>query len=96
LSTFDIANETPYFFPNPQDRLKKETGAGFEDTATFSPAPIAFLADEINKPLAFLRRGFPELRFTTSIHGEPLRRCCGLGNATKRHSLPIGLRKARH
>jgi hypothetical protein len=66
----DIANETPYFFPDLQDRLKKVAGADFEDTSAFSPAVIAFLADEINKPLALLRREFPELRFTTSIHGD--------------------------
>jgi hypothetical protein len=66
----DIANETPYFFPDLQERLKKVAGAEFEDTSAFSPAVIAFLADEINKPLALLRREFPELRFTTSIHGD--------------------------
>jgi hypothetical protein len=66
----DIANETPYFFPDLQDRLKKVSGTDFEDSARFSPAAISFLADEINKPLAYLRREFPELRFTTSIHGD--------------------------
>lgn len=66
----DIANETPYFFPGLDERLKKVQGAGFEDTSTFSPATIAFLAEEINEPLALLRREFPELRFTTSIHGD--------------------------
>lgn len=66
----DIANETPYFFPGLDDRLKKVQGVGFEDTPTFSPATVAFFTDEINKPLALLRREFPELRFTTSIHGD--------------------------
>ena len=66
----DIANETPYFFPDLADRLKKETGAGFNDGAVFSQAQISFLAGEINKALGLLRREFPELRFTTSIHGD--------------------------
>src|SRR5438445_3674325 len=66
----DIANETPFFFPDFTDRLKKATGAGFDDLARFSPEQSTFLADEINKPLALLRREFPELRFTTSIHDD--------------------------
>jgi hypothetical protein len=66
----DIANETPYFFPGIQARLKKATGAGFEDLSVLSDAQKAFLADEINKALGLLRREFPELRFTTSIHGD--------------------------
>ena len=66
----DIANETPYFFPDLEERLRKETGAGFNDGPVFSPAQISFLAGEINKALGLLRREFPELRFTTSIHGD--------------------------
>jgi hypothetical protein len=66
----DIANETPYFFPDLQDRLKKIAGVGFDDSPVFSPATISFLAEEVNKPLNLLRREFPELRFTTSIHGD--------------------------
>ena len=66
----DVANETPYFFPDFLDRMKKAGGAGFDDLPRFSPAQIGFLADEINKPLAMLRREFPELRFTTSIHDD--------------------------
>lgn len=65
----DIANETPYFFPDLQSRLKQATGEGF-DTPSFSPAQISFLSNEINKALALLRREFPELVFTTSIHGD--------------------------
>jgi hypothetical protein len=66
----DIANETPYFFPQLQERLKQATGAGFGGSAAFTPAQISFLANEINKPLALLRREFPELVFTTSIHAD--------------------------
>jgi hypothetical protein len=66
----DIANETPYFFPDLQERLRKETGASFNEGDIFSPAQISFLAGEINKALGLLRREFPELRFTTSIHGD--------------------------
>jgi hypothetical protein len=66
----DLANETPYFFPGFGERLKKATGVGFGDLAAFSPAQSAFMAEEINKGLGLLRREFPELRFTTSIHGD--------------------------
>lgn len=66
----DIANETPYFFPGFQERIKSTTGKGFGDLPAFSAEQIAFMAEEINKALALLRREFPELRFTTSIHGD--------------------------
>jgi hypothetical protein len=66
----DIANETPYFFPGLQEQLKKATGAGFDEYPVFSTAQVSFLATEINKALGLLRREFPELRFTTSIHGD--------------------------
>lgn len=66
----DIANETPYFFPGLQEQLKRATGEGFEESSVFTPAQSAFLANEINKALGLLRREFPELRFTTSIHGD--------------------------
>lgn len=66
----DIANETPYFFPQFEERLKEETGAGFDDLPEFSASQRAFFAKEINGALGILRREFPELRFTTSIHGD--------------------------
>lgn len=66
----DIANETPYFFPGIDERMKKVTGAAFGEFPAFTAAQSAFLADEINKALGLLRREFPELRFTTSIHGD--------------------------
>ncbi|HUX43747.1 MAG TPA: cellulase-like family protein [Terracidiphilus sp.] len=66
----DIANETPYFFPDFSERFKAVTGKGFGEVASFSPEQKAFLAGEINKSLKLLRREFPELRFTTSIHGD--------------------------
>jgi len=66
----DIANETPYFFPEFSERLKKAAGAGFGDLPAFSTAQITFMAEEINKALGLLRREFPELRFTTSILGD--------------------------
>lgn len=66
----DIANETPYFFPDFEERLKKTTGVGFGDLPAFSEAQSAFMANETNKALGLLRREFPELRFTTSIHGD--------------------------
>jgi hypothetical protein len=70
IAYVDIANETPYFFPDLQDRIKKVAGTEFEETSVFSPAVISFLAHEINQPLNLLRREFPELRFTTSLHGD--------------------------
>jgi len=66
----DIANETPYFFPGLQEQLKRATGEGFEESSVFTPTQSSFLANEINKALGLLRREFPELRFTTSIHGD--------------------------
>ncbi len=66
----DIANETPYFFPDLEERLKKATGVGFDDGATFSAAQSSFFAEEFNGALGLLRREFPELRFTTSLHGD--------------------------
>lgn len=66
----DIANETPYFFPGFLDRFKKETGSGWGDLPAFSTAQSDFIAKEVNGALRLLRREFPELRFTTSIHGD--------------------------
>lgn len=66
----DIANETPYFFPGFLDRFKKEASCGWSDLPAFSPAQSAFIAREVNEALHLLRREFPELRFTTSIHGD--------------------------
>ena len=65
----DIANETPYFFPDFEKRLKEATGAGWEVSA-FTAAQIAYLKEEIGGALGLLRREFPEVRFTTSIHGD--------------------------
>lgn len=66
----DIANETPYFFPGLMERFQKVTGASWGESHVLSPAQISFMTEEVNKPLALLRREFPELRFTTSIHGD--------------------------
>ncbi len=66
----DIANETPYFFPGFLTKFTQATGTGFGDLPAFSAAQSAYLADEINKAMRLLRREFPELRFTTSIHGD--------------------------
>ena len=70
LVYFDLANEVPYFFPGFLDRLKKETGLDWGTAAAFTPAQAAAIAAELNPPLAALRREFPELRFTVSIHGD--------------------------
>jgi Sugar-binding cellulase-like len=66
----DIANETPYFFPHFSENFKKATGEDFGAPRAFSPAQIEFFVNEINPALKLLRREFPELRFTTSIHGD--------------------------
>jgi Sugar-binding cellulase-like len=66
----DMANEVPYFFPDVEERLKKATGAGWGNSPVLSPAQISFMANEVNTPLRLLRREFPELRFTVSIHGD--------------------------
>lgn len=65
----DIANESPFFFPDFQDRIKKETGAEW-GVPQLSAMQIDFVAKEINGGLKLLRREFPELRFTTAMHGD--------------------------
>jgi hypothetical protein len=70
LVYFDLANEVPYFFPGFLDRLKNETGLDWATAAAFTPEQAAAIAAELNPPLAALRREFPELRFTVSLHGD--------------------------
>lgn len=65
----DLANEVPYFFPGFLDRLKRDHGFDWGVPA-FTPAQAQVIADELNPPLAALRREFPMLRFTWSIHGD--------------------------
>jgi len=69
LVYLDLANEVPFFFPGFQERLKAETGSGW-DVPVLSPAQIQFVAAELNGALRMLRREFPELRYTCSIHGD--------------------------
>ncbi|MCC6416281.1 MAG: hypothetical protein IT582_10270 [Opitutaceae bacterium] len=66
----DLANEVPYFFPGFLDRLKKSTGLDWGTAGAFTTEQAAAIAAEINPALALLRREFPELRFTASIHGD--------------------------
>lgn len=66
----DIANEIPYFLPGFTQRFLKETGSEWHVGASFSPAQIAFLSEEMNGAMRLLQREFPELRFTGSIHGD--------------------------
>jgi len=65
----DLANEVPFFFPGFRERLKAETGADW-DAPELSAAQIQFVASELNAALRMLRREFPELRYTCSIHGD--------------------------
>lgn len=69
LVYLDLANEVPYFLPGFLDRLQAATGAGW-GVAAFSPAQCDFIAQELNGALRLLRREFPELRYTCSIHGD--------------------------
>ncbi len=66
----DLANEVPYFFPGFLERLKKEHGFDWGAGAPFTPAQVQVIAAELNPPLAALRREFPALRFTASIHAD--------------------------
>lgn len=66
----DLANEVPYFFPGFLDRLKKEHGLNWGAGVPFTPEQAQAIAAELNPPLAALRREFPALRFTASIHGD--------------------------
>jgi len=66
----DICNEVPYFMGT-LARLKKQFGDAAWDSAAFSPELAAHLAADINGGLRLLRREFPELRFTASLHGDP-------------------------
>jgi len=66
----DLANEVPYFFPGFLDRLKKEHGLDWGSGAPFTAEQAQAIAAELNAPLAALRREFPSVRFTASIHGD--------------------------
>ena len=65
----DLANEVPYFFPGFRERMLEETGVDW-DVPVLSAAQIQFVAAELNGALRLLRREFPELRYTCSIHGD--------------------------
>lgn len=69
LVYLDLVNEVPFFFPGFRERLKQETGADW-DAPTLSAAQIQFVASELNDALKLLRREFPQLRYTCSIHGD--------------------------
>lgn len=66
----DLANEVPFFFPGFLERMKKEHGLEWGAGAPFTAEQVAAIAAELNPPLAALRREFPALRFTASIHGD--------------------------
>lgn len=60
----DLNNEFPCFFPGLQDRLQK---AGEQDPAM---GRQRFFETTINPALREVRRAFPQLRFTVSLHGD--------------------------
>ena len=66
----DIANEVPYFLPGFMQRVKDETGEDWGGPRHFTPRMIELLNRELSAAFAVLRREFPELRFTASIHGD--------------------------
>jgi hypothetical protein len=72
----DIANETPYFLPGFMDRIKAESGQSWNGdgqvdfNAPFGPRLIEFVSNELNGAMSMLQREFPEVRFTSSIHGD--------------------------
>lgn len=66
----DLVNEVPYFFPGFLDRMKQSAGLDWGAAAGFTPEQASAIAAEINPALALLRREFPELRFTISMHGD--------------------------
>ena len=70
LVYLDVANEVPYFLPGFGKRLEEATGASWASGAEFTPEIKAFVAQELNEAFALLRREFPELRYTASIHGD--------------------------
>jgi hypothetical protein len=69
LVYLDLANEVPFFFPGFQERLVAATGKEW-DSPELSPEQIQFTANELNGALRLLRREFPQLRFTCSMHGD--------------------------
>ena len=72
----DIANETPYFLPGFKNRIKEVTGQSWigekqeDNGSVFSQKLIDFVGGEMNGAMTLLQREFPELRFTSSIHGD--------------------------
>jgi len=70
LVYLDIANEVPYFLPGFMKRFREETGSDWQNSTHLTDKQIQFLADELNEALSLLRREFPEVRFTASIHGD--------------------------
>lgn len=66
----DLANEVPYFFHGFRERLQAEHGLDWGSGAAFTAEQAQAIAAELNPALKALRREFPMLRFTASIHGD--------------------------
>ena len=66
----DLCNELPYFIHGFLDQGQREAGLDW-GAATFNAEQTGWLAGQINPALGALRREFPELLFTISIHGDP-------------------------
>lgn len=65
----DICNEVPYFMGT-WARLQKKFGQSCWANPSFSPKLRDYLAQDINAALFLLRKEYPELRFTVSLHGD--------------------------
>lgn len=66
----DICNEVPYFMGT-LARLQKLFGQRCWCEPSFAPELREHLARDINAALFLLRKEYPELRFTVSLHGDP-------------------------
>ncbi|HUS47458.1 MAG TPA: cellulase-like family protein [Phycisphaerae bacterium] len=66
LVYLDLVNEFPCFMGGFGKMCEEKTGQGWK----LLPEQLEFAAAELNAALDHLRGEFPELRYTTSIHGD--------------------------
>lgn len=67
----DIHNENPYFIKGYREKIAAYTGHNWgDDMSAFLPEQAAYLTEDINAAMKIMQRAFPQLRFTTSIHGD--------------------------
>ncbi len=66
----DLENETPFFLPGFMDRFSKAGEGQIAAPGCYPPGQAQLLTSELNDAMRYLRAEFPELLFTTSIHGD--------------------------